>query len=282
MQLTPEQASLYAATVADMLSRIEDAADDISRRGLVLATLAKLKQVCNHPAHLLGDGSRARPYQVRIGVLPLTTAQWRRVSPRWPRAPCSGPSCWQARCRTRSRRCSAAAARRCFPGWPATWTCGAAVRTGKCRASIWRRSATCWPRSSTAIRSPCWPGAARAATSCSRRYGRYGPAGAARLRARRRSAARRRRRRRRCRAAEASAPPRPAAPALPLPESAEEFWSARLSPGRLRALAASSGPAAPDLLLRMFPPPPVKVRGQDLADVLAPAYRWLAEADPGE
>src|SRR6202023_1577432 len=56
--LTAEQASLYAATVADMLSRIEDAADDISRRGLVLATMARLKQVCNHPAHLLGDGSR--------------------------------------------------------------------------------------------------------------------------------------------------------------------------------------------------------------------------------
>jgi superfamily II DNA or RNA helicase len=56
--LTPEQASLYQATVTDMLSRIEDAADDISRRGLVLATMAKLKQVCNHPAHLLGDGSR--------------------------------------------------------------------------------------------------------------------------------------------------------------------------------------------------------------------------------
>jgi SNF2 family DNA or RNA helicase len=56
--LTSEQASLYAATVADMLSRIENAADDVSRRGLVLATMAKLKQVCNHPAHLLGDGSR--------------------------------------------------------------------------------------------------------------------------------------------------------------------------------------------------------------------------------
>jgi superfamily II DNA or RNA helicase len=56
--LTPEQASLYAATVADMLARIEEATDDISRRGLVLATMAKLKQVCNHPAHLLGDGSR--------------------------------------------------------------------------------------------------------------------------------------------------------------------------------------------------------------------------------
>ncbi|HVT68208.1 MAG TPA: DEAD/DEAH box helicase, partial [Trebonia sp.] len=56
--LTQEQASLYAATVTDMLSRIEDASEDIQRRGLVLATMAKLKQVCNHPAQLLGDGSR--------------------------------------------------------------------------------------------------------------------------------------------------------------------------------------------------------------------------------
>ncbi|MFI5066447.1 MAG: SNF2-related protein, partial [Streptosporangiales bacterium] len=56
--LTPEQATLYQATVADMLARIESAEADIERRGLVLATMAKLKQVCNHPAHLLGDGSR--------------------------------------------------------------------------------------------------------------------------------------------------------------------------------------------------------------------------------
>src|SRR5215472_13868639 len=56
--LTREQASLYQATVTDMLSRIDEASDDITRRGLVLATMTKLKQVCNHPAHLLGDGSR--------------------------------------------------------------------------------------------------------------------------------------------------------------------------------------------------------------------------------
>ena len=56
--LTAEQASLYQATVTDMLARIEAAEEGIERRGLVLATLAKLKQVCNHPAHLLGDGSR--------------------------------------------------------------------------------------------------------------------------------------------------------------------------------------------------------------------------------
>jgi SNF2 family DNA or RNA helicase len=56
--LTPEQASLYQATVTDMMARIEAADEGIERRGLVLATMAKLKQVCNHPAHLLGDGSR--------------------------------------------------------------------------------------------------------------------------------------------------------------------------------------------------------------------------------
>jgi SNF2 family DNA or RNA helicase len=56
--LTQEQASLYQATVTDMLSRIDEASDDITRRGLVLATMTRLKQVCNHPAHLLGDGSR--------------------------------------------------------------------------------------------------------------------------------------------------------------------------------------------------------------------------------
>jgi SNF2 family DNA or RNA helicase len=56
--LTPEQASLYQATVTDMMARIEAAGEGIERRGLVLATMAKLKQVCNHPAHLLGDGSR--------------------------------------------------------------------------------------------------------------------------------------------------------------------------------------------------------------------------------
>jgi SNF2 family DNA or RNA helicase len=56
--LTQEQATLYQATVIDMLSRIDDASDEITRRGLVLATMTKLKQVCNHPAHLLGDGSR--------------------------------------------------------------------------------------------------------------------------------------------------------------------------------------------------------------------------------
>jgi Superfamily II DNA/RNA helicases, SNF2 family len=55
--LTREQASLYQAVVADMMERIEST-DGIERRGLVLATMTKLKQVCNHPAQFLKDGSR--------------------------------------------------------------------------------------------------------------------------------------------------------------------------------------------------------------------------------
>lgn len=55
--LTAEQAALYRAVVDDMLAKIE-ASEGIERRGLVLATMTKLKQVCNHPAQLLHDGSR--------------------------------------------------------------------------------------------------------------------------------------------------------------------------------------------------------------------------------
>ncbi|WP_406692251.1 DEAD/DEAH box helicase [Saccharopolyspora sp. ID03-671] len=54
--LTTEQATLYQAVVDDMLARIADS-EGMERRGLVLATMSKLKQVCNHPAQLLGDGS---------------------------------------------------------------------------------------------------------------------------------------------------------------------------------------------------------------------------------
>jgi SNF2 family DNA or RNA helicase len=54
--LTAEQASLYAAVVEEMLSRIESL-DGIERRGMILAALTKLKQICNHPALFLQDAS---------------------------------------------------------------------------------------------------------------------------------------------------------------------------------------------------------------------------------
>ena len=55
-QLTTEQASLYQSVVDDMMDKIESS-DGIERRGNVLAAMAKLRQVCNHPALLLHDRS---------------------------------------------------------------------------------------------------------------------------------------------------------------------------------------------------------------------------------
>ena len=55
--LTPEQARLYESTVQSMLQQA-DASEGIQRRGLVLATLVKLKQICNHPAHFLRDNEQ--------------------------------------------------------------------------------------------------------------------------------------------------------------------------------------------------------------------------------
>jgi superfamily II DNA or RNA helicase len=50
--LTQEQVVLYEAFVRDSMERIERA-DEETRRGLVLALLTGLKQICNHPAHFL-------------------------------------------------------------------------------------------------------------------------------------------------------------------------------------------------------------------------------------
>jgi SNF2 family DNA or RNA helicase len=54
--LTQEQASLYEAVVKEMLEKIEQS-EGIERKGLVLSTLLKLKQICNHPAQFIGDSS---------------------------------------------------------------------------------------------------------------------------------------------------------------------------------------------------------------------------------
>lgn len=54
--LTREQASLYAS----ILNQTEEAltsVEGIKRKGIILSTLSRLKQVCNHPAQFLGDNS---------------------------------------------------------------------------------------------------------------------------------------------------------------------------------------------------------------------------------
>ena len=54
--LTKEQASLYEAVVKDITKELESA-EGIKRKGLILSSLMRLKQICNHPAQFLQDGS---------------------------------------------------------------------------------------------------------------------------------------------------------------------------------------------------------------------------------
>jgi superfamily II DNA or RNA helicase len=52
--LSRKQAALYAQAVDDLGAALDDA-DGIARRGLVLASLMRLKQICNHPSQWLAD-----------------------------------------------------------------------------------------------------------------------------------------------------------------------------------------------------------------------------------
>ncbi|MBE9139940.1 DEAD/DEAH box helicase [Nodosilinea sp. LEGE 07088] len=58
--LTAEQASLYEAVLKDVTEQLETS-DGIQRQGLILATLTKLKQICNHPRQFLQDNSEFTP-----------------------------------------------------------------------------------------------------------------------------------------------------------------------------------------------------------------------------
>ncbi len=59
LSLTREQVVLYEAFVRDTMERIERSDED-ARRGLVLALLTGLKQICNHPAQFLKQSGAVR------------------------------------------------------------------------------------------------------------------------------------------------------------------------------------------------------------------------------
>jgi len=58
--LSKEQASLYEVVVQDVIKQLEES-EGIQRQGLMLSTLMKLKQICNHPMQFLQDGSAFTP-----------------------------------------------------------------------------------------------------------------------------------------------------------------------------------------------------------------------------
>jgi uncharacterized Zn finger protein len=66
----------------------------------------------------------------------------------------------------------------------------------------------------------------------------------------------------------------------PLADCLDDYWEPRMSLLRLRA-RPTTAPSAPDLLLRTLEPPPVKIRRRDLVEVLRPAYVSMAAPTPG-
>jgi uncharacterized Zn finger protein len=205
------------------------------------------------------QGSRTRPYDVRIGVLPLTTAQWRRVQERLASQALFRAKLLAGEMPHEIEEVFAECGTPLFPR-------SATDLDMHCSCPDWgvpckHLAAVCYVLAEEFDRDPfamlAWRGKARGDLLTALREiqaPRPGPDLAGRAAA--------------LHLDEAAAPLDPA-----------DFWSARLSPARLRALSAPAGSPAPDLLLRMFPPPSVPVRGRDLAEILAPAYHRLAAAD---
>jgi non-specific serine/threonine protein kinase len=52
--LTKKQAALYQTAVDELEARLKESDGDMMRRGLVLSSLLRLKQICNHPSQWLG------------------------------------------------------------------------------------------------------------------------------------------------------------------------------------------------------------------------------------
>jgi uncharacterized Zn finger protein len=223
------------------------------------------------------QGSRPRPYQVRIGVLPLTTAQWRRVLERLAERALFRAKLLAGEMPHEIEEVFADCGTPLFPRL-------ASDLDMRCSCPDWEvpckhLAAVCYVLAEEFDRDPfamlAWRGKGRdellgalreivgqrPGMGQARRAGLDDGPGTVQAR----------------RAGLDDGPGTETAESLA--SSLEGFWSARLSPARLRALSAPVGSPAPDLLLRMFPPPPIRVRGRDLAELLGPAYRELAE-DP--
>jgi uncharacterized Zn finger protein len=210
------------------------------------------------------QGSRARPYQVKIGVLPLTTAQWRRVQDRLASQALFRAKLLAGEMPHEIEEVFDECGTPLFPR-------SAGDLDMRCSCPDWEvpckhLAAVCYVLAEEFDRDPfgllAWRGKGREEllAALSQLQGGAG-------------------------AAESADPGEDGwrasldVAAKPLAECLDTFWSPGLSPARLRALATAPSPAAPDLLLRMFAPPPVKVRGKDLTEVLTPAYHRLAAED---
>jgi uncharacterized Zn finger protein len=224
------------------------------------------------------QGSRVRPYQVRIGVLPLTTAQWRRVQERLASQALFRAKLLAGEMPHEIEEVFAACGTPLFPRL-------ATDLDMHCSCPDWEvpckhLAAVCYVLAEEFDRDPfamlAWRGKGRdTLLAALRRAGPQPTAGSpetggrGRAEADARAAA--------MDAADASATRTVLADVTGPPlAQAGDFWSAGLSQARLRALAAPPvATAVPDLLLRMFDPPPLMVRGKDLRTMLSAAYEQL-------
>ena len=200
------------------------------------------------------QGSRPKPYRIRIRVLPLTTPQWQRVE----RA-LAGQALFRARLLAGEmpREIEEVFADCGTPLFPRRES----DMEMSCSCPDWgvpckHLAAVCYVLAEAFDNDPfgmlAWRGRGREDLLASLRG----------------------------QAAAAPVAPRPVIEVAdrPLAECAADFWSAGMSQARLRSLPAAAA-TAPDLLLRTFEPPAVQVRGKDLVTLLTPAYRRLAGQD---
>ncbi len=67
--LSRRQAALYQQAVQELADQLDSADEGIQRKGVVLASLMRLKQICNHPSQWLGDDSWAEEDSGKLGRL---------------------------------------------------------------------------------------------------------------------------------------------------------------------------------------------------------------------
>jgi non-specific serine/threonine protein kinase len=67
--LSNVQAALYQQAVSELEQSIVTERLGMKRRGVILAALMRFKQICNHPAHWLGDGRWDEPSSGKLGRL---------------------------------------------------------------------------------------------------------------------------------------------------------------------------------------------------------------------
>ncbi len=214
------------------------------------------------------QGSRPRPYRARIQVLPLTTAQWRRVTEALAAQALFRASLLAGEMPPEIEEVFAACGTPLFPrtARDMEMTCSCPDWEVPCK----HLAAVCYVLAEAFDTDPfailAWRGRDRDELLAAVRQATPGHSAAGQPEL----------------AGRASPGTEAAQPVIevadpPLAECLDGFWEPGLPDARLRALPPA-GLAPPGLLLRSLEPPAVTVRGQELPMLLSPAYEALGSS----